>query len=89
MEEQRKNQKQDQDQQQSQEGGQLSGNQSFGGVGTANTREDVSNPINSGGEPTIDTENRAAVAQTRSPSQRSTGMGSKTFITGSDSDGQV
>lgn len=81
--------KKDQEQQQQQEGGQLSGTQSVGGSGTANNRETVSNPINSGGEPTIDTENRAAVAQTRSPSQRASGGGTKTFITGSDSDGQV
>jgi len=82
MEDQKKNQQQ-------QEGGQLSGTQSHGGSGTANNREDTSNPINSGGEPTLDTENRAAVAQTRSPSQRNSGTGTKTFITGSDSDGQV
>ena len=82
MEENRKNLEQ-------QEGGQLSGNQTPGGSGTANNREDVSNPINSGGDPTLDTENRAAVAQTRSPSQRTTGPNTKTFITGSDSDGQV
>ena len=69
--------------------GQLSGTQTPGGAGTANNREDVSNPINSGGDPTLDTENRAAVAQTRSPSQRSAGPNTKTFITGSDSDGQV
>lgn len=88
MEEQKRN-NEEQEQQQQQEGGQLSGTQSFGGSGTANNREDVSNPINTGGEPTIDTENRAAVAQTRSPSQRNSGLGSKTFITGSDGDGQV
>lgn len=86
MEEQKNKQEQEQQQQ---EGGQLSGTQSFGGVGTTNNQEDVSNPINTGGEPTIDTENRAAVAQTRSPSQRNSGLGSKTFITGSDGDGQV
>lgn len=86
MEEQKSKKEQDQQQQ---EGGALSETQSFGGVSTTNTREDVSNPINSGGEPTIDTENRAAVAQTRSPSQRNSGLGSKTFITGSDGDGQV
>jgi hypothetical protein len=86
MEENKNNLEQEQQQQ---EGGQLSGTQSFGGSGTANNREDTSNPINSGGEPTIDTENRAAVAQTRSPSQSASGTSSKTFITGSDSDGQL
>ena len=60
-----------------------------GHVKTTDNTEDVSNPINTGGEPTIDTENKAAVAQTRNPSSRNRGMGSKTFITGSDSDGQV
>jgi hypothetical protein len=77
------------DQEQQQESGPLTGNQSQGGSGTANNREDSSNPINSGGEPTLDTENRGAVAQTKSPSQGSSNMGSKTFITGSDSDGQL
>jgi hypothetical protein len=60
-----------------------------GHVRTTNNTEDVSNPINSGGDPTLDTENKAAVAQSRNPSSRNRGMGSKTFITGSDSDGQV
>lgn len=85
MEENKNNLKQDQEQ----EGGALSGNQSFTGVGTSGNREDTSNPINSGGEPTRDTENSAAVAQTRSPSQRASGLGTKPFVTGSDSDGQV
>lgn len=76
-------------QEQQQEGGQLSGNQGTGGSRTASNTEDVSNPINTGGEPTRDTENSAAVAQTRSPSQSASGLGTKTFITGSDSDGQV
>ena len=60
-----------------------------GHVRTTNNTEDVSNPINTGGEPTLDTENKAAVAQTRNPTNRNKGMGTKTFITGSDSDGQV
>ena len=60
-----------------------------GHVRTTHNTEDVSNPVNSGGEPTLDTENKAAVAQTRNPTSRNRGMGTKTFITGSDSDGQV
>ena len=60
-----------------------------GHVRTAENTEDVSNPVNSGGNPTIDTENKAAVAQTRNPTSRNSGMDSKTFITGSDSDGQI
>jgi len=60
-----------------------------GHVRTSNNTEDVSNPVNSGGNPTLDTENKAAVAQTRNPTSRNRGMGTKTSITGSDSDGQV
>lgn len=60
-----------------------------GGVRTSGHVEDTSNPVNSGGEPTIDTENKAAVAQTRSPSSRIRGTTTKKFITGSDSDGQL
>ncbi|HEV7330364.1 MAG TPA: hypothetical protein VGN63_04935 [Flavisolibacter sp.] len=64
-------------------------NTETGHVRTTNNTEDVSNPINTGGEPTLDTENKAAVAQPRNPTSRNRGMGTKTFITGSDSDGQV
>ncbi|NTS40587.1 MAG: hypothetical protein EOO14_22080 [Chitinophagaceae bacterium] len=60
-----------------------------GHVRTADNTEDVSNPVNSGGNPTTDTENKAAVAQTRNPTSRTSGPGAKTFITGSDSDGQL
>lgn len=61
-----------------------------GGVRTSGDTEDTRNPINSGGEPTYDTENKAAVAQTRNPTSRATtGSKTKTFITGSDSDGQL
>lgn len=62
---------------------------SGGGVRSTESVKDVSNPINSGGEKTLDTENKAAVAQTRSPTDRQTRLGSKKFITGSDADGQV
>lgn len=64
-------------------------NENVGSVRTSDNTEDTSNPVNSGGEPTIDTENKAAVAQTRSPSSRISGAGTKKFITGSDSDGQL
>ena len=60
-----------------------------GAVRNSDNREDTSNPVNSGGTPTIDTENRAAVAQSRSPSSRIGGATTKKFITGSDSDGQL
>ena len=61
----------------------------IGGVSNIDNREDTSNPVNSGGEPTIDTENKAAVAQTRSASSQIRGATTKKFITGSDSDGQL
>lgn len=62
--------------------------QSSGNMGTSENSNDLQNPINTGGK-SENSNNDSAVAATRTPTERSTGLSTKTNTTGSDFDGQV
>ncbi len=63
--------------------------QSGGDMGTSENSNDLQNPVNSGGK-ADNSDNDAAVAMTRNPTDRAgSSVSTKTNITGSDFDGQV
>lgn len=65
------------------------GKQQGGDMGTSENSNDMQNPVNSGSK-SENSDNDAAVAQTRNPTERAgAGISTKTNITGSDFDGQV
>ena len=59
-----------------------------GDMGTSENNNDVQNPITTGSK-SEHADNDVATAQTRNPTDRGAGLGSKRFVTGSDLDGQV
>jgi hypothetical protein len=63
--------------------------QSSGDMGTSENSNDVQNPINTGSK-AENSDNDVSTAMSRNPTDRgSAGLGTKTFVTGSDLDGQV
>lgn len=60
-----------------------------GDMGTSENSNDVANPINTGSK-AENSDNKAATVQTRNPTDRGGApLGNKSFVTGSDTDGQV
>ncbi|HET7898981.1 MAG TPA: hypothetical protein VFL47_14950 [Flavisolibacter sp.] len=59
-----------------------------GDMGTSENGNDVQNPINRAGK-SENSDNDVSTAQTRNATDRSAGIGSKRFVSGTDLDGQV
>ncbi|HET7897547.1 MAG TPA: hypothetical protein VFL47_07755 [Flavisolibacter sp.] len=59
-----------------------------GYMGTSENGNDVQNPITTASK-SENSDNDVSTAQTRNPTDRSAGIGSKRFVSGTDLDGQV